>query len=206
VAGVLSGCGSGGHVSVDSGDPGRGQQLFTAKCASCHVLKAANAQGTIGPNLDATFRAAREQGLKESTFADVVAGQIRDPGQYPTGGEDELQANMPADLVKGQDLVDVSAFVAKYAGSDLAPPGRQASGGGTSGEAIFASNCASCHALAAAGASGKIGPNLDDLKPSLARTKEQVINGGGAMPAFKGQLTDKQIDAVSKFVADRAGK
>jgi mono/diheme cytochrome c family protein len=176
-------------------------------------MKAANARGTIGPNLDSTFRAAREQGLGDSTFVDVVAGQIRDPGQYPTEGDQEskLQANMPPNLVEGDDLADVAAFVGKYAGSDLAPPGGGASaagggGGGTDGKSIFAANCASCHTLAAAGSSGTIGPNLDDLKPSLGRAKQQVIHGGGAMPAFKGQLSDKQIDAVAKFVSENAGK
>jgi mono/diheme cytochrome c family protein len=33
-----------------------------------------------------------------------------------------------------------------------------------------------------------------------------VINGGGIMPAFKGVLTDAQINAVAKYVADNAGK
>lgn len=194
-------------MSLDSGDAGHGQQLFSAKCAGCHTLKAASAQGTIGPNLDATFRAAREQGMKESAFADVVAGQIRDPGQYPTGGKDELQANMPKDLVKGQDLRDVAAFVAMYAGTDKPPPGGQGGGAtATDGKSIFATNCASCHTLKAAGATGTIGPNLDGLKPSFARAKKQVINGGGAMPPFKGKLTDAQIDAVARFVASSAGK
>ena len=193
-------------MSVDSGDAGNGQKLFSAKCASCHTLKAANAQGTIGPNLDATFRAAREQGLKESAFADVVAGQIRDPGQYPTGGKDELQQNMPNDLVKGQDLRDVATFVAKYAGTDKAGPGGQGGASATDGKSIFATNCASCHTLKAADATGTIGPNLDDLKPDFARAKKQVINGGGAMPPFKGKLTDAQIDAVARFVSQFAGK
>lgn len=189
-------------MSLESGDAGRGQQLFTAKCAACHTLKAANAQGRIGPNLDATFRAGREQGLKESAFADVVAGQIRDPGQYPTGGKDELQANMPEDLVKGQDLRDVATFVAEYAGTDKPPPGGQGGGAtATDGKSIFATNCASCHTLKAAAATGTIGPNLDDLKPSFARAKKQVINGGGGMPPFKGKLTDAQIDAVARFVS-----
>ena len=188
-------------MSVDSGDAGHGQQLFSAKCAACHTLKAANAQGTIGPNLDATFRAAREQGLKESAFADVVAGQIRDPGQYPTGGKDELQQNMPKDLVEGQDLRDVAAFIAKYAGTDKPPPGGQGGGAtATDGKSIFATNCASCHTLKAADATGSIGPNLDDLKPSFIRAKKQVIAGGGGMPPFKGKLTDAQIDAVARFV------
>jgi mono/diheme cytochrome c family protein len=32
-----------------------------------------------------------------------------------------------------------------------------------------------------------------------------VINGGGAMPAFKGTLTPAQITAVAKYVASAAG-
>ena len=38
---------------------------------------------------------------------------------------------------------------------------------GTDGKKIFSANCASCHTLKAAGATGTIGPNLDQLKPAL---------------------------------------
>jgi sulfite dehydrogenase len=51
-----------------------------------------------------------------------------------------------------------------------------------------------------------VGPNLDQLKPAAAIVKNQVIHGGGAMPAFKGRLTDAQIAAVATFVASSAGK
>jgi mono/diheme cytochrome c family protein len=76
------------------------------------------------------------------------------------------------------------------------------------GKSIFATNCASCHTLKAAGSSGTIGPNLDSLAPrlTLAIVKRQVENGGAVMPAFKGKLTPKQIDAVAKYVTDNAGK
>ena len=76
----------------------------------------------------------------------------------------------------------------------------------TTARTIFTSNCASCHTLADAQATGNIGPNLDQLSPSLARVKTQVIHGGGAMPAFKGKLTDAQIAAVAKYVSSVAGK
>jgi outer membrane protein assembly factor BamB len=69
------------------------------------------------------------------------------------------------------------------------------------GKQLFQKNCASCHALAAAGASGTIGPNLDQLHPSAARVKRQVINGGTIMPSFKGRLTTNQIEALSSYVA-----
>ena len=69
------------------------------------------------------------------------------------------------------------------------------------GKAVFASaGCSGCHTLKAAGASGTVGPNLDQLKPAEALVVHQVTNGGAIMPAFKGKLTPKQIQDVAAFV------
>jgi len=76
-------------------------------------------------------------------------------------------------------------------------------GGG--GKAIFTSDCATCHTLAAAGAGGTVGPNLDELKPSAATVARQVENGGGGMPSFSGRLKPAQIQAVAAYVARVAG-
>jgi len=73
------------------------------------------------------------------------------------------------------------------------------------GKAIYTANCSSCHTLSAAGASGQIGPNLDTLKPSESRVSAQVNKGGGAMPAFAGQLSPAEIKAVAAYVASNAG-
>jgi hypothetical protein len=43
----------------------------------------------------------------------------------------------------------------------------------------------SCHTLAAAGATGTVGPNLDQLTPSQALVEHQVTNGGGGMPVLR---------------------
>jgi mono/diheme cytochrome c family protein len=76
-----------------------------------------------------------------------------------------------------------------------------------SGADVFASaGCGNCHTLAAAGSAGSVGPNLDDLVPSQETVAEQVRNGGGGMPAFADQLSDAEIDAVARFVADSAGQ
>lgn len=66
--------------------------------------------------------------------------------------------------------------------------------------------CASCHTLAAAGAHGQVGPNLDALKPSQATVVGQVTHGGGAMPAFRDTLDAAQIRAVARYVAQTAGR
>jgi mono/diheme cytochrome c family protein len=82
----------------------------------------------------------------------------------------------------------------------------QAGAGEADGAAVFASaGCGGCHTLAAANASGGTGPNLDDLMPSQDQVAEQVRNGGGGMPAFEGDLSDEEIDAVAQYVADSAG-
>jgi cbb3-type cytochrome c oxidase subunit III len=189
---VLSGAGCGTGGKATAGDQQKGGKLFTSKCAGCHVLAAAASHGTTGPNLDDAFAADRKQGFKQSTIQNVVLDQIRQPA-----------APMPKNLVTGQDAQDVAAYVAAVAGVPGAaakPPT------GNDGKSIFSANCASCHTLKAAGASGTIGPNLDDLKPSEPIVKHQVEVGGGVMPAFKGTLTAEQIDAVAKFVASSAGK
>jgi outer membrane protein assembly factor BamB/mono/diheme cytochrome c family protein len=87
--------------------------------------------------------------------------------------------------------------------------GSASSGAGAStaaGRAVFSEHCASCHTLAAANANGNVGPNLDDLQPDRATVQQQVINGGGGMPAFGGQLSRAQIQSVAQYVASVAGK
>ena len=74
------------------------------------------------------------------------------------------------------------------------------------GMSVFESNCASCHTLAAAGSTGTVGPNLDQLKPNDALVTHQVINGGGGMPAFGSVLSQTQIKSVALYVSSVAGK
>jgi mono/diheme cytochrome c family protein len=71
----------------------------------------------------------------------------------------------------------------------------------SSGAEVFASaGCGGCHTLAAAHANGNVGPNLDELKPSVATVARQVRAGGGGMPSFAGELSPAQIQAVAQYV------
>jgi cytochrome c6 len=85
--------------------------------------------------------------------------------------------------------------------------GAPTAGDPAAGKAVFigTAGCSSCHTLADAGATGNVGPNLDDLKPSYDAVEKQVTNGGGVMPAFKDTLTEKQIEDVSAYVSSVAG-
>jgi cbb3-type cytochrome c oxidase subunit III len=206
-----AGCGGTGTGGLSKGgDTARGQQLFKQQCASCHTLAAAGATGVIGPNLDDAFAADRAQGFPESSIQQVVAGQIRIPlegrvnaaGQYVTSTGSPA---MPANLVTGDDVDSVAAYVASVAGK---PGAAVAAGGGqaTGGKGIFKTNCAGCHTLASAGTSGTVGPNLDRAKPPKSLVIDRVTNGKGVMPPFKGTLTNKQIQAVADYVSSSAGK
>ena len=74
------------------------------------------------------------------------------------------------------------------------------------GRDVFVANCSSCHTFQDAGATGAIGPDLDQSSLDEAAVESQVRNGGGGMPAFEGQLSDDEIAAVSGYVvAERQG-
>ena len=142
-------------------------------------------------------------------MADVVRGQIAyaDP-----------QGPMKPNLVRGSDADSVATYIAKCAGNPTcgvtatsnAPAPSSGGGGATAaapdGKQLFTANCASCHTLKAAGATGQVGPSLDVLKPDEARVAHQVTVGGGVMPSFKSMLSPAEIKAVAKYVSSNAGK
>ncbi len=91
-----------------------------------------------------------------------------------------------------------------------APPASKGSGAGSSakvsGAAVFASaGCSGCHTLKAAQATGSVGPNLDQVKPSASDVTQIVRSGGGSMPSFSGKLSDAEIAAVASYVSTVAG-
>jgi mono/diheme cytochrome c family protein len=99
-------------------------------------------------------------------------------------------------------LIAIAALAAAAAGC-----GSKDTSNASSGSDVFkTAGCANCHTLAAAGANGRVGPNLDQLKPDEPIVERQVTNGGGGMPSFKGTLSPAQIKAVADYVSSNAGK
>jgi len=62
-------------------------------------------------------------------------------------------------------------------------------------------NCATCHTFQDANSNGNIGPNLNEIRPDIARVLSAVTNGIGVMPAYEGQLSTEEIIAVANYVA-----
>jgi outer membrane protein assembly factor BamB len=106
---------------------------------------------------------------------------------------------------------DQRPFVIAYrlgatGGAATTGAGTTTGGGAVDGKQVFISNCGSCHTLGAAGTSGNVGPNLDQLKPGAATVEAKVRKGGGGMPSFDGRLSNAEIQAVAQYVAANAGK
>ena len=82
-------------------------------------------------------------------------------------------------------------------------PSCDLTGDATNGKNIFAAKgCGGCHTLSDAGASGTVGPNLDDAKPPYELAVTRVTKGQGAMPSFEGQLSAQEIADVAQYVVD----
>jgi mono/diheme cytochrome c family protein len=75
-----------------------GRSTFAKYCSTCHTLKASNAVGKVGPNLDVLHPP------KALVLDAIKNGRARGQGQ------------MPPRVVDGQDAQDVAAYVAAVAG------------------------------------------------------------------------------------------
>jgi mono/diheme cytochrome c family protein len=213
---ALYGCGTGGFTS--GGNQGAGKQYFVKQCGSCHTLAAAGTGGRIGPDLDDAFAQSRTDGMKKSTFVQVVHDQILFPITSPSSGSPGMpgpNTTLPlcSKVTGGGFCVDsqedAASDIAEYVGS-VAGSGAVAApapGGAASGKQIFqTAGCAGCHTLADAGSTGNVGPNLDQAKPPKSLVVQRVTNGMGQMPPFKDQLSPQQIQAVADYVSSAAGK
>jgi mono/diheme cytochrome c family protein len=75
-----------------------GKQLFRERCWSCHTLRAINARGVTGPNLD--------------QIGEVTPQRVRNAIRIGGTGD----KRMPAGLLNGPDADAVAHYVAKVAG------------------------------------------------------------------------------------------
>jgi cytochrome c oxidase subunit 2 len=100
--------------------------------------------------------------------------------------------------------------------------GEEGGGGGeTDAETLFTdaaepTACASCHTLAAAGANGTTGPNLDEVVPDMSEDEvrqaivdpDAEIEEGftpGLMPRYGDSLSEEQVDALVQYLTEVAG-
>ncbi len=166
----------------------------------------------IGPDLDAAFAAARAAGEPGSTVEGVVKAQV----EYPRPSTENPAVSMPADIVTGQDLEDVAAYVAEYAGVPGAAPPKVPGGPGAQ---VFASNgCGGCHTLAAANSGGVTGPNLDEsltgqsaamIKKSIVDPNAKIAKGypPNVMPSnYESLISPTELEELIEYLAGSTAK
>jgi mono/diheme cytochrome c family protein len=202
---VASGCGT------TNADETRGRVLFVQKCGTCHALAQAGTTAQIGPDLDAAFAAARESGQNGDTVEGIVKAQVENPRPV----NDNPVVSMPAEIVTGQDLDDVAAYLGLYAGVPGAAPPTVPGGPGAQ---VFANNgCGGCHTFAAAKSGGVTGPNLDEALPgqSMAMVHESIVDPNkviakgyppNVMPAnYEQTLSSKELDDLVQYLLEDDG-
>lgn len=76
------------------------------------------------------------------------------------------------------------------------------------GRKLYSQSCSQCHTLAAASSTGRVGPNLDQLRPPKTLILDAIKNGRargrGQMPALL--FTGSDAEKVADFVAATAGR
>lgn len=196
-----------------------GRELFNRTCFYCHTLRGAPSYGRTGPDLDLLL--AHMDAKERRAFVEQAIEQ----------GEAHGRGQMPALLYQGREAKQVAKFVAAVAdvgiqgestepagypelenkaeseASKAAEPHYTAAQLAKGKEVFTTAGCGGCHTLAAAEASGTIGPNLDTLQPGEFAVYHQVYTGGGLMPKFgvEGILKPAEIEAVAQYVSSVAG-
>jgi mono/diheme cytochrome c family protein len=155
---------------------------------------------------------ARKLGMFFTVAMGLVAGMLLTVVYFGEGDDEEVHA-APAAETEGAPT-ETGAPPETGQPTESGPPPETGAtgeppapaGDAAAGAEVFASaGCTSCHTLADAGASGTVGPNLDDAKPPYELVIDRVTNGAGAMPSFAGQLSEQQIQDVAAYVVQATG-
>jgi mono/diheme cytochrome c family protein len=155
--------------------------------------------------------------MRRLALALVVLAAILGLAAAGCGGEEEVTAT--PETVEGPlatvtettetettDTTETTTTETTTTGTTETEPAPE--GDAAAGKAVFAGSagCTGCHTLSDAGATGTVGPNLDEAAPSSDLVIDRVTNGQGVMPPFKGTLTEQQISDVAAYVSSVAGK
>lgn len=149
--------------------------------------------------------------LDADTYADITAHILRTNG-FPAGGEElptmrgdasRLEGLIIEPLAAAQDAApqepDVIELRPKQEDGDDAAAEPEKEGAAAEGETLYADHCAQCHGAEGGGGAGPPLAGNDFLQDAQA-VVQQILHGGGGMPAFQDTLSSEQIAAVASHV------
>lgn len=147
-------------------------------------------------------------------------GPARATLQRQTRGANRLAGALFTVVLLGFGIaLPAALLIGNHANASNEIGGAKLTAGEKTGRELFGVHCAVCHTLAAANAIGKVGPNLDMLKPQASLVLHTIANGclpnppsgsqqtclgQGVMPA--GVVAGRDAQNVANFVQAVAGK
>jgi mono/diheme cytochrome c family protein len=149
-------------------------------------------------------------GLAVLAFAFASGRRRSTSGAKPSSGANALLYSGVAIVVVGIGLaLPLALLIGNADSADVeAVGGVDLTHAQAEGRELFATNCATCHALKASSSTGAIGPNLDVLRPAEGLVENAILvgraRGKGNMPG--GLLTGEDAKDVASYVAAVAGR
>ena len=169
-----------------------GEALYMENCASCH---GAEANGVPANGTSGAFPAL--VGLGPATIDFWV-----DSGRMPAKNLRAIEAPRRQPALNPNQALAISAWVNSLSPSypDIPNPNLK-NANVAEGAALFALNCAACHTIEGDGdalAFDTFAPSLRNI-PAF-QVVEAVRTGPANMPRFTGNLSDKEVDDIVKYV------
>ena len=138
----------------------------------------------------------------KGTTAEPKGLEAEEEGGTHAGEEDKEAEAGAEEGEKAEETEPKSEEPAEEEGGEAAAGGGGATADAAAGKEVFSEECSVCHGATGHGGNG--GPDLRTmpLAKTQAGAEKQVTNGGGGMPAFKGQLTPEEISNVAAYVSE----
>jgi len=138
--------------------------------------------------------------LAEVGEADEAHGEATPTETTETTGTETTATETTATTGTGTETTETETTETETNQTD------EGGGDAAAGKQVFeTAGCVSCHTLSDAGATGTVGPNLDQAQPPAELVVQRVTNGQGVMPPFKDSLSEQQIQDVAAYVSSAAG-
>jgi mono/diheme cytochrome c family protein len=190
---------------------------FLGADKSSHALEGGVLQGWYSPNLTGDKRAGLGSWSAEEIVAYLKSGHNDDDAA--TGPMSEVVTDSTSQMTD-DDLRAIAAYL-KDRPATSAEPGRVAANDPAmrAGEAIYADNCAACHAMSGEGVARlfpalKGSPSTQSadatslIRVVLQGARSVATDGaptGPAMPAFDWKLSDAQVASVLTYIRNSWG-
>jgi quinol---cytochrome-c reductase cytochrome c subunit len=172
-----------------------GEQLFGAKCATCH--------GPNGRGITSPVRGAEDrEGLGPSLrgVGAMAADFYLRTGYMPLQSPHEQPRRSRVLFTQGQ-LAALVAYVASLGNGPRIPKPQPERGNLADGQELFTEHCAGCHQIDAEGGyvTNAVAPALDQA--TQVEIAEAVRIGPYLMPRFSSkQIPDDELDSIIRYV------